>query len=117
MRFLELIVVAFLSVFLGTAVLSAFTGSFEMAEKKRQCQRKAESLEFISESFRSSCNGIGFSTLDEWKSTNRTLWKLEEIGWRKEGNVFYGFWKGPDGDGEVIQRLAKNENYSESPGL
>lgn len=114
MKLINLIVPVLILLMLGTVAVSACTGNFELVEKKRGIRRKTESLEFISESFRLSCNGKGFENLDEWKLKNSLLWNLDEIGWEKKGNVFRGFWKGPAGNGEVVYRTVGYEKGSES---
>ena len=68
-------------------------------------QKKTEALIFISESFRASCQGNGFSSFEEWKQVCGSMWQLENIEWKSEslqGNkIYYGKWKGPYGAGEV----------------
>jgi len=109
MRLIETVFLSLGMMVLGSVFVSSVTGLFDLVETKRAIQSKTECLEFISESFRSSCDGIGFENLDRWESANRQLWNLNEIGWKKEGELMYGFWKGPSGEGEVFQRIKNNE--------
>ena len=79
----------------------------ELAISERSA--KSASIHFISESFRKTCRGEGFSTLEDWERTCKALWKLEEIdfetcqenGAGKE-NLLKGKWTGPYGSGEVF---------------
>lgn len=76
---------------------------------------KNESFQFISESFRKTCCGEGFPSLNEWQKNCKTMWNLEYIGWAnaedfmevqnpEKGKLFYGTWVGPYGRGEVYCR-------------
>lgn len=94
-------------------ILSSMFGGlvYQLIEKdKRLARRKKEtdSLNFISKSFCNSCNGKGFSSLDEWKSVCGSLWQLENIEWSyissTGGDLFYGKWAGPYGSGEVYAK-------------
>lgn len=114
MRLINFVCVMFLVMILEMTVISAANGNFSLAEKKQTRQKETECLEFISESFRSSCNGIGFKNLDEWKNVNSLLWSLDEIGWRKEENLYFGFWNGTLGHGEAVVRMRKNETETEN---
>ena len=113
MRLVDFVCVMFLVMVLEVIAVSAFNGNFSLAKRKKAVKKKTECLEFVAESFRSSCNGIGFKNLDEWKTVNVSLWNLEEIGWRKEENLCFGFWNGPLGHGEVVERIGKNEAETE----
>lgn len=85
-------------------------------KQKVEYQRKSlESYRFITESFRKTCNGEGFNSLNEWQQKCGSLWELEYIGWananeflevenKESGELFYGRWIGPFGNGEVYCR-------------
>ena len=55
---------------------------------------------FIAESFKKTCNGDGFSNLEEWQGSCKVLFKLENINWNfvessdKSIKLFYASWTG-----------------------
>lgn len=108
MKFTEVIC---LSVIL-TILSSMFAGLvYQLIEKDRKLLRhrkERDSLNFISQSFCNSCNGKGFSSLDEWKSVCGSLWQLEDIEWSSindgKDELLYGKWSGPYGSGEVYAK-------------
>ena len=80
-------------------------------EKKNELDRK-----FIEESFKNTCCGKGFSDLNEWQKTCRSLFSLDYIAWsdatefmdvndeNSEGKLFYGKWTSSSFEGEVYCR-------------
>ncbi len=107
--------VLFLSVFVCFSGLygKSLTRTLKTAEEKIILQKKTDSTEFIASSFRSTCEGLGFSSFEDWKETCRTMWNLESIGYEKKNGVWHGFWSGSLGEGEVYQKEKKYENFSE----
>ena len=108
MKFTEVIC---LSVIL-TILCSMFGGLvYQLIEKDKRAVRhrkETDSLNFISKSFCNSCQGKGFSSLDEWMKVCDSMWQLDSIEWSRtvEGNqdLFYGKWSGPYGSGEVYAK-------------
>jgi len=85
-------------------------------------QRKIDSSKFISESFRNTCRGVGFTSLNQWQKVCKDLWNLDYIGWSNasefmvidesvNGTLLYGKWYNNLLEGEVYSRV-KNEEYS-----
>ena len=72
-----------------------------VAVKKADLKKhKNDSLSFISESFYHTCEGKGFSSLDEWKKVCSALWQLESIDWNyssSDKKLICGIWNGPGG--------------------
>lgn len=115
MKFIDALVFMFflsLMVFIYGYSLKSVNRTEEAAFKAKQ---KFESMEFISESFRNTCNGTGFSSLKEWQKTCKAMWKLDYIGWSEaedfmevskseKGILMYGKWNGIYGSGEVFCR-------------
>lgn len=113
MKFIELsLLVVFMGMF-GKAYGSTFLRTMESAERKMDLQRRADSYEFISESFRASCDGYGFSSLDEWKDTVTVMWKIDELEIEKKDGVYHMSWKCPDSEGEIFHGVKKYESKTE----
>ena len=77
--------------------------SVRQFEQKVQMSFKAFSAKkFIAESFRNTCKGNGFDSLDEWMSCCDALFDLESINWEQVNNetgntkLLYAEWKGKD---------------------
>lgn len=89
---------------------------YKLNEKANQYRRKTDAQKFISESFRKTCKGEGFKSLNEWQITCRSMWKLDYIGWcdasdfievsyaYSEKKLMYGKWNGNWTEGEVYCR-------------
>lgn len=111
MRFSELI---FLSVILAV-FFTTFTGLFsqflQLNERVEEVRNKADSMQFISESFYNVCEGKGLASFDEWKRVCTGLWNLDCIEWKSveesESMLIYGKWSGPYGCGEVYATESK----------
>jgi len=94
--------------------------NLQQASKTQQLlSDKKNAAYFISESFRRTCDGKGFSSLTEWQTACKELWNLQYIGWssadsfmeveqENKGLLYYGTWTGSCGTGEVYWRI-KNE--------
>lgn len=112
--------------YLGLMVLLPFFFSFmpvigkeavktiKISQDKIKLREETDCLNFISESFRGACYGMGFENLDSWKAYCSAMWGLQEIDWRSvicgEKGVFYeGFWKGPYGEGKVYEFVCEKE--------
>lgn len=85
----------------------------EMLEKSLMENRiRSESTEFIYESFRNTCMGKGFNSLNEWQKNCRAMWSLDYIAWADASDfmdvekeiLYYGTWSGKYGKGEVYCR-------------
>ena len=69
-----------------------------------ELRKKNDSLYFISESFYRTCEGRGFSSLEEWKRVCKGLWQLETIEWKNaapDGKLIYGIWRGSVSEGQI----------------
>ena len=111
MRFSDVII---LSLILGI-FSSLFAGEISALRKMdfriEELREKNDSLSFISESFYKTCEGRGFSSLEEWKTACKKLWQLETIEWEcvMQGDVheellLCGTWQGCDGVKKVYYR-------------
>lgn len=115
MRMIDIISLSVILVVFSSMVSSTLS-SIEMLNRKLEAiKRKTDSLIFISESFKSCCQGKGFSSFDEWKQVCGSLWKLENIEWEnmhlEESELYCGKWDGPEGTGEVyVKRECENES-------
>ena len=88
-------------------------------EAIRKARSSYYSTVFISESFRMTCAGKGFATVEEWGQTCGALWQLEGIGCEtveqtgeaaggtesRESQLLCGSWSGPWGSGTVYCRI------------
>lgn len=115
MRFYDLLaIICLISMF---SVISNFqiTGMNKLNETNMELINKSASSKFISESFRKTCWGQGFGSLNEWQKKCAVMWNLEYIGWTTTDSfmedftgdrkkIYYGTWKGKYGSGEVYVR-------------
>lgn len=74
------------------------------------------STKFIFESFKATCEGKCFSSLNEWQQKCKSLWNLEYIAWSNaedfldvsyencDDSLFYGVWISKYGKYEVYCR-------------
>lgn len=105
MRFVELICFSVvLAVF--SSGMSGLLYQIRMLDKRAgELKKRTDILLFVSESFYNTCQGKGFSSLEEWKSGCGVLLKLDEIDWevseKYAGGLYCGKWKSPYGNGEV----------------
>ena len=120
MRFASLLL---FSVFMGLfsfAATSEIKLFGETEKRKLQTQRRYESLSFISESFKNSVRGQGFTSLVQWQKTCKAMFCLDYIAWTeaenfmvvengKSGKLLYGKWIGPYGEGNVYCRVKEND--------
>ena len=114
------IVVLLITLFGFTCVLvNDYLFSVRQLEQKSLIACKAfTAKKFIAESFRNTCKGKGFDSLEEWKLCCNALFDLEYINWEQVNNepqnlkLLYAEWKGKDlfveCSGEVFCRY---ENY------
>lgn len=116
MRFVELLAFILLQTILVFSLNSSITGCGKINQKKEEKRNAFESERFISESFRASCEGKGFESLVDWQKVCKAMWHLEYISWTKadsfmvvenpdKGQLLYGKWIGPYGNGEVYARV------------
>lgn len=88
--------------------------------KTKDLKNKAISTNFIYESFKSTCEGKSFSSLNEWQEKCGALWNLEYIAWSNaedfmdvsykncDNALFYGVWISKYGKYEVYCRNKTN---------
>lgn len=116
MKFTEIVIVyALITVFL----MSLFDGLCvceRLSEKSREIQINYETEKFIAESFRATCSGNAFKSLNEWQVSCRAMFNLDYIGWSDAENfmevdyeksskrLYYGKWNGQGCSGEVYCR-------------
>ena len=82
MRFSDLILLMLLLGFLTTSMAGQFKALGQIETRVERLQTQADSFAFISESFRKTCNGEGFSSLEEWKKSCSVMWPLDYISWQ-----------------------------------
>lgn len=108
MRYIELVCLSLIFAIFSALFRSQLFQLSGIDSSLSKMKKKTDSLTFISTSFRNTCQGKGFSSLDEWKSVCADMWNLETIEWTYVGNsenaedgFFCGKWEGPSGSGEV----------------
>ncbi len=107
----------------------------KISAKKNLVRKEFESGRFISESFanackgqntfngQNTCKGRGFESLVQWQKTCKAMWDLDYIGWSKadsfmnvenpeKGQLLYGRWIGPYGNGEIYYRVTDESEKS-----
>ena len=121
MRFSTLIII---SLFLGLLSLSLFDAASSLntlGSRVEKIRSTYMAKSFIAESFKKTCEGKGFDSLEEWQLCCRAMFGLEYIAWcpaenfmidrgaeRGAGRLMYGKWTGSQElkacSGEVFYR-------------
>lgn len=116
MRFSGIILVLLVVVSLFASTAAEFTAVNRMRVTAMENNRQTDAQYFISESFRKTCRGECFESLNEWQTVCRDLWSLDYIGWGNaedfmsvdyslnESPLIYGKWQGRLLEGEVYCR-------------
>ena len=112
MKLVDVIVVSVIIVLFSTVFAEEISTLRELDLLIEQLQTENDSLSFISESFYSTCEGRGFSSLTEWKKVCKSLWQLESIEWKivpAEGGpdekLICGFWLWAGGEKTVYYKI------------
>lgn len=112
MRLIE-ILLSLSFIFVFSIAIGRFSFAFnDVNTRICEVKEKSDSLFFISESFRKTCEGKGFSSLEEWQKVCGAMWKLDYIAWSdacefmpvEKGEIFYGTWRNSSLSGEVYYR-------------
>ena len=112
MRFTDLILMMLVLAFCGSSLNGQLESLRLMEERVELLQAESDSYSFISASFRKSCMGAGFASLDEWEKCCAAMWPLEAISWRSvRSDVLCGSWSF---NGKEFEVYAK---YDSSKGL
>lgn len=116
MKFSGLILVLLV---VSTLLVTSISSSFYLDRMKRAAldyNKKTSAEFFISESFRKTCRGEGFDSLNKWQVVCREMWNLEYIGWgnaedfmqvdysHNDRALMYGTWQSDFIEGEVYCR-------------
>lgn len=101
----------------GRIYASTFIKTLGNAETKIKFEKKADSYEFISESFRAACDGYGFPSLEDWESTVKVMWKLDDVKIENKDNLYHLVWSGPDGGGEIFHGEKRNGHKTQRDGF
>lgn len=85
-------------------------------KENEEIKKQTNSTKFIFESFKATCEGNCFSSLNEWQQKCKSLWNLEYIAWSNaedfmdvsyencDDALFYGVWISEYGKYEVYCR-------------
>ena len=101
MRLLNIIVLSVVLCVFSVFVKDACVSLNKLNCRIEELRVQNDSLSFISESFYCTCEGKGFTSLDEWKTVCSALWNLESINWNdvsSDKKMIYGMWSGSGGD-------------------
>lgn len=116
MKLTDVIVLAVIISLFSTVFVTEITELKKMDLLLEQLQMKNSSLRFISESFYSTCEGKGFSSLNEWEKTCKSLWQLEEIKWElllengsSDKYLICASWLDSSGEKKVYYRVNKEK--------
>ncbi|MCQ2592580.1 MAG: hypothetical protein MJ188_07310 [Treponema sp.] len=97
----------------GMSIKSAFSLNERCIKEKQNY----ESIYFVAESFKRTCDGTGFSSLEEWQTSCRSLMNLDYIAWCNAEDfmqvsyensgcpLFYAAWKNSNELCEIYYRL------------
>lgn len=112
MKYTDLLIsIIFLSIFSWS--VSSFINIYsDLKSKNNDYIERTNANDFISRSFKKTCEGTGFQSLNEWQKNCKALWNLKYIGWsdatsvmlisdKFKNHAFYGVWIGENYKGEV----------------
>lgn len=102
----------------SASINSSFNKYKILKKNNSELKQKINSVYFLSESFRNTCEGKGFDSLNTWQKVCRDLYGLDYIGWAdaesfmevsnpEKGKLFYGAWMNGEGIKEVYCRSTK----------
>ncbi|MBR1638352.1 MAG: hypothetical protein IJ688_03095 [Treponema sp.] len=122
MKFFDLSI--YLAVLLFFMMITAgFVRQFSAMDKiERNLTLQKDSLTFISQSFLNTCEGCGFSSLEEWQKNCRALWNLDYIAWSDAAEflpvsaerLLYGRWNNGYVSGEIYSFVGEAGGVGES---
>ena len=92
MRFSDLILMMLVLAFFGASFSGQLDALNQIEKRVELLRTEADSYTFICESFRKSCAGTGFSSLDEWEKCCAAMWPLDSISWCETNGVLCGKW-------------------------
>lgn len=112
MKYTDLLVFLFLLCVFSVVSASLVKTYSHLSSANDEYVEKINSNIFISESFKNTCQGKGFSSLYQWQKCCKAMCNLKYIGWsdtndimirgdKFKGLALYGTWKGQDYKGEV----------------
>lgn len=116
MKFTEIVVIFGIFSFFILNLFDGFLICKKLSETMGEVKNTCEAEKFITESFKKTCKGEGFNSLNEWQVTCRAMFSLDYIGWSNaddfmevdyefsKNKLFYGKWIGSGWDGEVYCR-------------
>lgn len=124
MRLHTVLIILTLTGIMTVSVMDYFCNARTLGKKAESIQNSYSGKRFIAESFRNTCEGRGFESLEEWQLTCKQLFKLEYIAWcpceefmidevTLDGNsLLYGKWIAKEEckamSGEVYYRINRS---------
>lgn len=126
MKYTEAILSVCFFVICSSCIAGTINQSYQI-DRRVNCQLyENNSNEFIFNSFINTCNGNGYSDLNQWQKKCRDLYGLEYIGWcnaedfmavdysKTKAPLMYGKWISNKANGEVYCRLSVNSYWCNS---
>ncbi len=121
MRFSTLIVMIVFLAVLNISVRDAMFSIKTLDSKVRKAHNCYAAKSFIAQSFKNTCEGKGFDSLEQWQLCCRAMFKLDYIAWSPaenfmidkaaqngESGLMYGRWEGSgmleDCSGQIFYR-------------
>ena len=113
MRLYVIPVVLLFSALIAVSVCDYVSCVRTLGKKADSLRKEYQTKHFIAESFCNTCNGKGFSNLEEWQVSCRQMFNLEYIAWcpasdfmiddyHEEGHqLMYGKWIAVQESGEI----------------
>ena len=109
-----LIILTFIGI-MSISVLNYLTCVKTLDKKEHNLFITCSGKRFIAESFRQTCKGRGFETLEEWQLTCRRLFKLEYIAWCSSDDFMIDD-AGGDNSPLMYGKWIAGEEYSDMSG-
>ena len=124
MRLHTVLVILTLAGLFSLMLCDSVYSSIKLEKKAEELQRSYFEKRFIAESFKNTCAGKGFSSLNEWQICCRQMFALDYIAWCEASEfmiddadgddtvLLYGKWiaseKYPQAAGEVYCRVTES---------
>ena len=119
MKFYTVVITAVFLCIISTVLRDSIYYTQKLEQTVRQEFVSYSAKRFVSQSFKNTCEGKGFNSLEQWKSVCQILFKLESIYYEEScvgENLLYAKWTGNKDyqkcNGEVyfkIQNGVENE--------
>lgn len=119
MKLINIVVSCILSCCFFTGVVDSVLLCKKIENRQIKLKKEVLSQKFVSESFKSACDGFGFTSLNDWQQCCRAMFNMNYIAWcdaqdfmevsfeNNPRQLLYGNWKSEICSGEIYYRKSE----------